>query len=126
MGQELFNPPNVKGWNGGKTWMNTMTLITRANFANTLTNQMSQHGQLTPRLHHGIAAYGTAPGGVQTPEQMVDAIWGLLLPGQSPSVATRSALVGYVSDGGSQSVNFDAKAPGLTALVLSAPEYQLA
>ena len=71
----------MKGWNGGKTWMNTMTLITRANFANTLTGQMSQRGQLSPRLHHGIAAYGTAPGGVGTPEQMVDAVWGLLLAG---------------------------------------------
>ncbi len=126
MGQELFNPPNVKGWNGGKTWMNTMTLITRANFASTLTGQMSQHGLLTPRLHHGIAAYGTAPGGVGTPVQMVDAVWGLLLPGQTPGAATHAALVNYVSDGNGSSVNFDAKASGLTALILSAPEYQLA
>ena len=125
MGQELFNPPNVKGWSGGKTWMNTMTLMMRANFANTLTNQMGQHGTLSPRLHRAIVAHGTAPSGLQTPAQMVDAVWGVLLPGQTPSAATHSALVNYVADGGS-SVNFDAKAPGLTALILSAPEYQLA
>ena len=126
MGQELFNPPNVKGWSGGKTWMNTMTLITRANFANSLTNQMSQRGTLSPRLHHAIAAHGTAPNGVNTPVQMVDAVWGVLLPGQTPSAATHSALTAYASDGGDSSVNFDSKAPGLTALILSAPEYQLA
>ncbi len=126
MGQELFNPPNVKGWNGGKTWMNTMTLITRANFANVLTMQMSQHGQLSPRLRAGMAAYGTAPNGLNSPEQAVDALWGLLLPGHAPSAATRAALVNYASDGGGQTLNFDAKAPGLTALILSAPEYQLA
>ena len=128
MGQELFNPPNVKGWNGGKTWMNTMTLITRANFANALTNSMSQRGILSPRLHHAIAAHGTAPSGLQTPAQIVDAVWGVLLPGQMPSAATHSALVSYISDGGGggSPVNFDAKAPGLTALILSAPEYQLA
>ncbi len=127
MGQELFNPPNVKGWNGGKTWMNTMTLITRANFANVLTMQMSQHGQLSPRLRAGIAAYNTASGGLNTPEQAVDALWGLLLPGHAPSAATRAALVNYASDGGKDhSLNFDAKSPGLTALILSAPEYQLA
>jgi len=127
MGQELFNPPNVKGWSGGKTWMNTMTLITRANFANVLTMQMSQHGQLSPRLRTGIAAYNTASGGLNTPEQAVDALWGLLLPGHAPSAATRAALVNYASDGGKDhSLNFDAKSPGLTALILSAPEYQLA
>ena len=25
MGQELFAPPNVKGWPGGKAWLNTST-----------------------------------------------------------------------------------------------------
>ncbi len=126
MGQELFNPPNVKGWSGGKTWMNTMTLIARANFANTLTEVMSRRGLLSPRLHRGIAAYGTAPNGVQTPAQMVDAVWGLLLPGHPPGAATHAALVAYAAEGSELSVNFDAKAPGLTALILSAPEYQLA
>jgi uncharacterized protein (DUF1800 family) len=29
MGQELFNPPNVKGWAGGDKWINTATLLTR-------------------------------------------------------------------------------------------------
>ena len=127
MGQELFNPPNVKGWPGGKAWMNTMTLITRANFAGVLTDQMSRHGQLSPRLRASVAAYGTAPGGLDTPEQATDALWGVLLPGRAPSAATRAALVSYASDGGkTPTLNFDAKAPGLTALILSAPEYQLA
>jgi uncharacterized protein (DUF1800 family) len=31
MGQELFQPPNVKGWDGGRTWINTSTLFTRQN-----------------------------------------------------------------------------------------------
>ncbi len=33
MGQELFHPPNVKGWDGGKRWINTSTLLVRQNFA---------------------------------------------------------------------------------------------
>ena len=127
MGQELFSPPNVKGWPGGKTWMNTMTLITRANFASGLTYEMNRHGLLSPRLRHGIAAYGTAPGGLNTPEQLVDAVWGLLLPAHTPSVQTRSALIGFVRDDKNPAqVNFDGKAPGLVSLILSAPEYQLA
>ncbi|NLR74002.1 DUF1800 domain-containing protein [Leeia aquatica] len=32
MGQELFNPPNVKGWPGGNDWINTATLQARRQF----------------------------------------------------------------------------------------------
>jgi uncharacterized protein (DUF1800 family) len=32
-GQSLFAPPNVKGWPGGKAWLNTATLLERANLA---------------------------------------------------------------------------------------------
>ena len=31
MGQNLFQPPNVKGWDGGRGWINTSTLFTRQN-----------------------------------------------------------------------------------------------
>ena len=33
MGQTLFAPPNVKGWPGGKVWLNNATLLARNNFA---------------------------------------------------------------------------------------------
>ena len=38
MGQLLFAPPNVKGWDGGKAWITTSTLLFRYNFANYLIN----------------------------------------------------------------------------------------
>jgi uncharacterized protein (DUF1800 family) len=38
MGQILFAPPNVKGWDGGKSWITTSTLLFRYNFANYLIN----------------------------------------------------------------------------------------
>jgi uncharacterized protein (DUF1800 family) len=31
LGQSLFYPPNVKGWDGGRSWINSSTLIGRAN-----------------------------------------------------------------------------------------------
>src|SRR5690606_3885354 len=34
MGQSLFYPPNVKGWDGGRAWINTNTLLVRYNFSN--------------------------------------------------------------------------------------------
>jgi Protein of unknown function (DUF1800) len=33
MGQTLFAPPNVKGWPGGTSWLNTSTILERDNFA---------------------------------------------------------------------------------------------
>jgi len=36
MGQNLFAPPNVKGWPGGTSWLNTSTLLERDNFAEAL------------------------------------------------------------------------------------------
>jgi hypothetical protein len=32
-GQELFAPPNVEGWVGGSTWINSGTLLERTNWA---------------------------------------------------------------------------------------------
>jgi hypothetical protein len=53
MGQSLFAPPNVKGWPGGKNWLNSATVLARQNFAQTMTaapgpsNGPSTTGDLT-------------------------------------------------------------------------------
>lgn len=36
LGQDLFAPPNVKGWDGGVTWITTNTLLARYNDAQSL------------------------------------------------------------------------------------------
>jgi uncharacterized protein (DUF1800 family) len=33
MGQDLFDPPNVGGWPGGRAWVHTRSMIARANYA---------------------------------------------------------------------------------------------
>jgi uncharacterized protein (DUF1800 family) len=33
LGQSLFEPPTVEGWKGGRTWINSATMLGRANFA---------------------------------------------------------------------------------------------
>lgn len=51
MGQNLFFPPSVKGWDGGRSWINTSTLFVRMNIANFL---------LTGRLPRGYDALATS------------------------------------------------------------------
>ena len=36
LGQDLFAPPNVKGWPGGEAWINSATLLARKQFAERL------------------------------------------------------------------------------------------
>lgn len=37
LGQDLFDPPTVKGWSGGKDWIDTQTLLVRTSLLNKLT-----------------------------------------------------------------------------------------
>lgn len=45
MGQVILHPPSVKGWDGGMTWLNSQTLITRENFASALMASPAMAGQ---------------------------------------------------------------------------------
>jgi uncharacterized protein (DUF1800 family) len=42
LGQVLFNPPSVKGWDGGKAWISTSTLLARYNLAGLLVESNAQ------------------------------------------------------------------------------------
>jgi len=44
LGQVLFMPPNVAGWDWGKAWVNTNTLLTRYNLAGNLTKGSFDEG----------------------------------------------------------------------------------
>jgi uncharacterized protein (DUF1800 family) len=43
-GQELFTPPNVKGWVGGSVWINSGTLLERTNWAADLVWGRAENG----------------------------------------------------------------------------------
>ncbi len=49
MGQVLFAPPNVKGWDGGKSWISTSTLLFRYNFAKYLLDGAGKRGPAAVR-----------------------------------------------------------------------------
>ncbi|MDA1018144.1 MAG: DUF1800 domain-containing protein, partial [Planctomycetota bacterium] len=39
LGQDVFEPPTVKGWEGGRLWISSTTILRRANFAAMLTKE---------------------------------------------------------------------------------------
>jgi uncharacterized protein (DUF1800 family) len=120
MGQNLMSPPNVKGWPGGETWINTTTLLARKQFVDRLTRAdsvsaataaMAMSAKSTPAdraIERGLSGVAFDSGAflAQFPGATADerARWAerLLLPlaPQSSDVAADSlALVrGYVLD----------------------------
>ena len=95
MGQILFYPPNVAGWPGGSSWINSSTLLSRINFLNAAS---------------GRVVAGLAP-------LSVDQLISTLLDGNvSPS--THDALEAYAQ-------SHAADRAGLFFMVTATPEFQL-
>ncbi len=65
MGQEPFNPPNVRGWLGGKNWINSSTLAARRQLVQQLFNPGVENN-LTADLKMKLAAERQAGRGVIT------------------------------------------------------------
>jgi uncharacterized protein (DUF1800 family) len=53
LGQMPFAPPNVKGWDGGKAWITTSTLLSRYNLANFALNNGRLNVQPAQRIAGG-------------------------------------------------------------------------
>ncbi len=45
LGQSLFYPPNVKGWDGGRAWINSSTLVGRTNLISQMIRESSTRWQ---------------------------------------------------------------------------------
>jgi uncharacterized protein (DUF1800 family) len=64
LGQNLYNPPTVKGWAGGKHWINSMAMIARHNLASALLRGTEPYGnKLNPRAvaqRHGCTTHESA------------------------------------------------------------------
>src|SRR5262249_53736153 len=74
-GQELFAPPNVRGWVGGRTWLNSTTLLQRGKWCNALVWGNAELG-MPP---YDAAAWARDNG--LTPDRAAQALAELLLDG---------------------------------------------
>ena len=112
-GQELFHPPNVKGWDGGKSWLNSTTLLERGNWGNDI---------IWGNADYGLKPYDPLAWAKKNdiaPEKTADALIDLLLQGDLDAKAR--PLV--------QRAGHDGTADGLRKaiqMLLHCPEFQLA
>ena len=111
MGQELFNPPNVAGWPGNRSWLSTDTIFTRLNFADRITSNRATDGPTYVDPGALLSGAGDAVG------KFVDLLTDGLL-----ADANRQTLQGYYSSAAKAA---DAKVRGLVHLILSTPTAHL-
>lgn len=113
-GQTPFFPPNVKGWDGGRTWINSSTLVARANLVTDLVrgNQTSFAGGGLDELaeRHGATS----------PPQIVDWLCDLTLA-VSPPATVRERLIDVAKSPGDRRQQVTKTLVAIAAL----PEFQL-
>jgi uncharacterized protein (DUF1800 family) len=117
LGQDLFNPPNVFGWDGGRAWINGRSVIARANFAAALAQGRLRHPDAPPdllRLAERHASAGTV-------EQAV-AFFASLLSASAPTAEIQDAVGAEVNL--SSSLTPDS-ARRVVSILLSLPATQL-
>src|SRR5205807_2847212 len=89
LGQELFYPPSVKGWDGGPAWLNGHTLLFRQNLALAMTSTTDDRfgRRIDPAAM--VRKHGQLSDG-----ELVEFLLKLLLQGDVPA-ETRQQLLQY-------------------------------
>jgi hypothetical protein len=121
IGQDLFNPPNVKGWDGNREWVNTSTLLHRYNLPETLI-----FGNKLP--DPPVASLFSFPR-ANSPEDVLNRLSDHLLVGDLNDDQEETLLGLLNSDGGGQKFNPDQhpdqRLKKSLLVMLSSPEYQI-
>ncbi len=110
LGQTLFDPPNVKGWDGGRAWISSSTLLVRYNAAGHLVRGA---GGERPDIDKLVPP-------AQSPEQTADSLaWRIFQAPMPP--ALRKRTLDFLSENGTSS----STRRDLLQLLMATPEYQL-
>lgn len=124
MGQSLFQPPDVKGWEGGTGWIDTTAMIERFNFASYLTSSRDDRLGIT----NDLLRSHTRPTARETVENFLK----VLGPLEVDSEMTANLTAYLESDDQGNRVDFvineeaiDDRIRGLVHLIMCLQEYQL-
>lgn len=124
MGQDLFFPPNVKGWDGGSTWINSATMLERLNFAQRI---IAMTG---PRQGPGALAKFVTDAGSDSSAAMLDAVLANLGPLEPPAETRQKlesaiSLTGVMPAAHARGYERAARIRTLVALTMQTPQYQI-
>lgn len=125
MGQQLFEPPDVKGWRYGRTWISSSRLFVRYNSVADLISAVPQPDR---QGVDGVAILEAS--GCQTSAELVDYLAKACLM-KPLSLDKRTELIGFLgelpqrSDWAKQGEQLNEKLQGVLILMLSMPEYQM-
>jgi len=126
LGQNVFYPPSVKGWDGGQTWLNGQTLLFRQNLALDMARRPAGY-------HEPATAYAlTEARGKKTDVERAEFFLGLFLQGDVAE-DTRKKLFDYAATASQQKLPSywtkqdaaEQRVVSLCHLVMTLPEYQL-
>jgi uncharacterized protein (DUF1800 family) len=118
IGQDLFHPPNVGGWSGGRAWISTRAMIGRANYAAALVSGGLTHAA-SPFDALGLAKRHGRGSDLET----ILAWYGELLFGAPPARPWRDRLLAALGPKAAVEPNTVRRA---LALLAASPEAQLA
>jgi uncharacterized protein (DUF1800 family) len=118
LGQDLFYPPNVGGWPGGRDWLTTRGIIGRANYAAALVQ-----GQLWPRAvpFDGLALARRHHRGGGREESLT--FCAELLTGRPPDAPWRKRLLDALGPTAKPEPD---RVNAAIALIVASPEMQMA
>ena len=128
MGQNLLMPPSVKGWDGGRSWINTSTLFVRQNTLSFVLTGRKPGGYdalAAQEKYDPQPALGelerASPGASRDAGKLIDYLLRFML-GRAPDHAQQT-LAQFVRDNGGEVT--DDMTIGLMLLITAMPEYQL-
>jgi uncharacterized protein (DUF1800 family) len=112
MGQQLYEPPDVNGWETGAGWISTSSMLSRMNFASTLA------GNQRFNLARDVQPFR------QTPERVLEYMLARFRTMQFSSTAT-AAMTDYLRSTAwtGADAQLQQRIPGLTRLIVGSGEY---
>lgn len=123
MGQKLFAPPSVKGWDGGRAWISTSTLFMRQNILLFLITGQRPDGYAWNADSTKFNTVALLGGRTKSPKQAVRYLLGSLLCNTNIQQEREDALLDYLKT--QHNVINNRSVTGLVTLITAMPEYQL-